>query len=125
MRVLMSNGSIFVPKAILLFESTHQGLIQKDPICEKFFRPQPHFLDPFLKMTAKMPGLVTPTFFLWEITHKFFFFTSGFSYPGNPKNQFSWSCGVPMGPWGLWGHFRAKNGYFSPIFHIIRFFLAF
>ena len=43
------NGSISVPKAILLFKSTHQGLIEEDPTCENFSAP----LTSFLKMAAK------------------------------------------------------------------------
>ena len=33
------NDSISVSKSILLLKSTHQGLIEKDPTSENFFRP--------------------------------------------------------------------------------------
>ena len=40
------KGSISMPKAILLLESTHQGLIEKDPTGEKFFRLPNHLFSP-------------------------------------------------------------------------------
>ena len=53
--------------------------------------------------------MVRLTFFLWEITQKFFFPSMEFPYPGNLKKQILSSWGVPMGPWGPFGSFLGKK----------------
>ena len=76
-------------------------------MCARFFCE----LGGFLNFGRFLPDMVTPTFFLWEITQKFFFLTYGFHILATQKNIFH-------GPGGLLAHFRAtKKGYFWPIFH--------
>ena len=65
------------------------------------------------------------TFFLWEITIKFFFLALGFHIMAARKNNFYDPEGSQWVPGGLLIPFRAKMGYFRLIIHKIPCFLAF
>ena len=82
-------------------------------MCARFFCE----LGGFLNFGRFLPDMVTPTFFLWEITQKFFFLAYGFHILATQKNNFHGPGGSQWGPGGLLAHFRAKKGYFRPIFH--------
>ena len=56
---------------------------------------------------------------------KILFSSIWFSYPGNSKNIFHGPGGSQWGPGGLLTQFRAKKGYFRPIFHKIQGFKLF
>ena len=66
-----------------------------------------------------MPGMVTPTFFLWEIIQKLFFLSLSFHILATGSQ---WVPGGPL------GHFRAKTGFLSNFqlnsmfFSFLRFF---
>ena len=51
-------------------------------------------------------GLVTPTFFLWEIIQKFFFLSLSFHILATRNNNFCHAGGSQWVPGGLLGHFR-------------------
>ena len=85
-------------------------------MCARFFCE----LGGFLNFVRFLPDMVTPTFFLWEITQKFFFLAYGFHILATQKNNFHGPGGSQWGPGGLLAHFRAKKGYFRPIFHKIQ-----
>ena len=70
-------------------------------------------------------GKVTPTFFLWEITQKFFFLAQGFHILATRKNNLRHPGGSQWAPWGLLARFRAKNAYFGTNFQKNQNFLAF
>ena len=53
------------------------------------------------------PDMVTPTFFLWEITQKFFFLAWGFDILAARKNNFCGPWGSQWGPGVLLATFRA------------------
>ena len=52
------------------------------------------------------------TFFLWEITQKFFFLAWGFHILATRKNIFCHPGGSQWAPGGLLARFRVKNAYF-------------
>ena len=66
-------------------------------MCARFFCE----LGGFLNFVRFLPDMVTPTFFLWEITQKFFFLAYGFHILATQKNIFH-------GPGGPNAH-RLKN----------------
>ena len=74
---------------------------------------------------GQAPGLVTPTFFLWEINQKFFFLAWGFHILATQKNNFCHPGGSQWGPGAFWAHIRAQKGYFWAIFHKNQSFIAF
>ena len=68
-------------------------------------------------------GLVTPTFFLWEIIQKFFFLSLSFHILATRNNNFCHAGGSQWVPGGLLGHFRAKTGFFEQCsikFHVFQ-----
>ena len=83
-----------------------------------FSAPTP-FLAPFFKMS----GLVPPTFFLWEITQKFFS-QHGVFISWQLKKLIFVILGVPTWPWRPLS-FWDKKGYFGPNSHENQSLLAF
>ena len=63
-------------------------------------------------------GMVTLTFFLWEVNQKFFFLPWGFNIQATRKNNFCHPVWAQWGHRSLLAHFRAKWGYFETIFYI-------
>ena len=61
---------------------------------------------------SQAPDMVRLTFFLWEITQKFFFLAWGFHILATRKNNFCHPGGSQWAPGGLLARFRAKNAYF-------------
>ena len=74
---------------------------------------------------AQAPDMVRLTFFLWEITQKFFFLAWGFHILATRKNNFCHPGGSQWGPGGFLARFRAKNGYFWTNFQKNQCFIVF
>ena len=69
-------------------------------------------LERKIQNDTKAPGLVTPTFFLWEIIQKFFFLSWGFHILATQKSNFYDPEGSQWVPEGLLAPFRTKMSYF-------------
>ena len=107
-----------------------QRLIQNLKIIQKTFlqgaRKKKHsdqFFSAKIKYGAQAPDMVKPTFFLWEITQKFFFLAYGFHILATQKTIFM-VLGGPNGASGPFGSFqglkRAIFGQFSIKFKVLN-----
>ena len=97
------------------------------------FRKSNYFLKKVLLLSEgarfskwrRSSGYGQANFFSMGDKSKILFPSMGYSYPGYSKKQFLSSWGVPMGPWGPFGSFSGKNGYFWTYLQKNRNFLAF
>ena len=82
-------------------------------------------LERNIQYGRQSPGLVTPTFFQWEIIQKFFFLPYVFHILATRKNNFCHPGGSQWAPGGLLARFWAKNAYFWTNLQKNQNFLAF
>ena len=68
---------------------------------------------PKIQHGRRTHGKAIPTFFLWEITQKFFFLAWGFHILATRKNIFCHPGGSQWARGGLLACFRAKKCYFG------------
>ena len=80
---------------------------------------------PKIQHGRRTHGKAIPTFFLWEITQKFFFLARGYHILATQKNNFCHPGGSQWGPGGHLAHFWGKKGYFRTNFHKNQGLLAF
>ena len=76
------------------------------------------------KWLSQVPGMVRPTFFLWQINQKLFFLLS-FHILVTRNNNFCHPGGSQWGPRGLLAHFGPKKAIFEQFSIKFYFFFAF